>query len=349
MQGKDFSERVTPLFETMLIQHPARVDEDETDHEETEDTVDRAATTAASLDAEQDNDDAKIQGRYGHDIEINTASTSITTTGINLTTAEPVTTVSTPVTTAGVFVSTAEPSTSPTRKTTLIEDEDLTIAQNLMKIRSKGKMVEPEKPTKKKDQIEFDREVAQRLEAQREEKKTTNQSSKKNQMCTYLKNMAGFTHNQLKNKSFKEVQKAFDKTMSWTNLFVPMDKEVVEGGGKKAKSSRREARREEEKDLMKKVQDVLDLYMLVKERFETTCPEGYDRLLWGDLMTLFEPKKEYPHIQEMLLRMLSRRLKVDHECEMAYELIRIKRLLSTDEITAASSEVTTGGYGFYYW
>nr|GFB07361.1 hypothetical protein [Tanacetum cinerariifolium] len=102
-------------------------------------------------------------------------------------------------------------------------------------------MVEPEKPTKKKDQIEFDKEVAQRLEAQREEEKTTNQSLKKNQMCTYLKNMAGFTHNQLKNKSFKEVQKAFDKTMSWINLFVPMDKEVVEGGGKKAKSSRREA------------------------------------------------------------------------------------------------------------
>ncbi|GJY75068.1 hypothetical protein Tco_0479499 [Tanacetum coccineum] len=36
-------------------------------------------------------------------------------------------------------------------------------------------------------------------------------------------------------------------------------------------------------------QDVLDLYRLVKERFETTSPEGYDKLLWGDLITLFEP------------------------------------------------------------
>ncbi|GJY11279.1 hypothetical protein Tco_0379464 [Tanacetum coccineum] len=36
-------------------------------------------------------------------------------------------------------------------------------------------------------------------------------------------------------------------------------------------------------------QDVLDLYRLTKERFETICPEGYDRLLWGDLITLFEP------------------------------------------------------------
>ncbi|GKD62942.1 hypothetical protein Tco_1305050 [Tanacetum coccineum] len=39
-------------------------------------------------------------------------------------------------------------------------------------------------------------------------------------------------------------------------------------------------------------QDVLDLYRLGKERFKTTSPEGYDRLLWGDLITLFEPIEE---------------------------------------------------------
>ncbi|GKA34065.1 retrotransposon protein, putative, unclassified [Tanacetum coccineum] len=104
---------------------------------------------------------------------------------------------------------TAEPSTPPTT-TTLIEDEDLTIAQTLMKMRSvkskekskekgvsstrgvimkeasetatrptvppqqqldpkdkgKGKMVEQEKPLKKKDQNKFDEELAQRLSAQ---------------------------------------------------------------------------------------------------------------------------------------------------------------------------------------
>ncbi|GJW02282.1 hypothetical protein Tco_1561138 [Tanacetum coccineum] len=35
-------------------------------------------------------------------------------------------------------------------------------------------------------------------------------------------------------------------------------------------------------------QDVLDLYRLVKERFEITSPERYDKLLWGDIITLFE-------------------------------------------------------------
>ncbi|GKC99423.1 hypothetical protein Tco_1169698, partial [Tanacetum coccineum] len=65
-------------------------------------------------------EDSETQGRYGHDIEVNIASTLITTVNINITTAEPVTTASAPVTTAGVSVSTAEPSTPPTTTTTPI-------------------------------------------------------------------------------------------------------------------------------------------------------------------------------------------------------------------------------------
>ncbi|GJT37550.1 hypothetical protein Tco_0937415 [Tanacetum coccineum] len=115
---------------------------DETVHEERGDSVERAATNAASLDAAQDygediiqlkeieghvykiasdrgrnefdqdegtsfvQEDAETQGRYDHDIRVTTASA--------------------PITTAGVSVSTAEPSTPPTT-TTMIEDEDLTI------------------------------------------------------------------------------------------------------------------------------------------------------------------------------------------------------------------------------
>ncbi|GJU99506.1 hypothetical protein Tco_1328777 [Tanacetum coccineum] len=39
-------------------------------------------------------------------------------------------------------------------------------------------------------------------------------------------------------------------------------------------------------------QDVMDLHRLVKERYDTISPEGYDLLLWGDLKTLFEPCEE---------------------------------------------------------
>ncbi|GJS68135.1 hypothetical protein Tco_0682700 [Tanacetum coccineum] len=93
-------------------------------------------------------------------------------------------------------------------------------------------------------------------------------------------------------------------------------------------------------------QYVLDLYRLVKERFETASPEGYDRLHWGDLITVFEPihvllmdtgitihmliEKTYPLTKEMLSRMPSRRLEADHKCEMAYELLRCVSGKSTD-------------------
>ncbi|GJY26394.1 retrotransposon protein, putative, ty1-copia subclass [Tanacetum coccineum] len=39
-------------------------------------------------------------------------------------------------------------------------------------------------------------------------------------------------------------------------------------------------------------QDVMDLHRLVKERYDTTSPKGYDLLLWGDLKILFEPNEE---------------------------------------------------------
>ncbi|GJT61292.1 hypothetical protein Tco_1004825 [Tanacetum coccineum] len=49
--------------------------------------------------------------------------------------------------------------------------------------------------------------------------------------------MAGFTHSQLMNKSFDEVQKAFDKTMGWIDSFVSVDSEVVKGGKEKDEGS----------------------------------------------------------------------------------------------------------------
>ncbi|GJT25210.1 uncharacterized mitochondrial protein-like protein [Tanacetum coccineum] len=143
-------------------------------------------------------EDIETQGRYGHDTEINTTSTLITTASINITTVELVTTASAPVTIVGVSVSTVDPSTPPTT-TTSIEDEDLTITQTLIKMKSekskakgvtmqepsesgtrvrvpplqidpkdkgKAKMVKPEKPKKKKDQIEYDADVAQTLQAE---------------------------------------------------------------------------------------------------------------------------------------------------------------------------------------
>ncbi|GJY05676.1 hypothetical protein Tco_0371616 [Tanacetum coccineum] len=326
----------------------------------------------------------------------------------------------------------------------------------------KAIMIEPEKPSKKKDQIQIDKELALRLHAklirrflepkqvaqeetskaaiyeemdniqamieadeqlatrvQAEEQELYSIEEKSRllaEMITEMKrNMGGYKHNQLKGKSYEEIQKLFDKTYKHVNSFVPMesdnkdkDSEKKAGGSRKKtltrkrvgeKQSEESAKRQKIEDGAEKEelrahldiisgddvviirangstksykiftemlddfdrQDVLDLYRLVKERFETTSLEGYDRLLWGYLITVFEPSKDdeiwkaqqdytliswrsfdlcgiyvlimntgiaihilvektYPLIQEMLSRMLSRKLEVDNEREDCWEL-----------------------------
>ncbi|GKD97135.1 hypothetical protein Tco_1381032 [Tanacetum coccineum] len=214
--------------------------------------------------------------------------------------------------------------------------------------------------------------AAQRATEQRSKQPTKTQM--RNRMCTYLKNMGGYKHNQLKGKSYEEIQKLFDKTYKQVNSFVPMASDDKEKGSeKKAGGSRKKTlakkrageKQSEESSKRQKMeddaekeelrahldiilgddvavsveslatkypivdwkthvlsedkmyyeiirangstksykiftemlddfdrQDVLDLYRLVKERFETASPEGYDRLLWGDLITVFEPSKD---------------------------------------------------------
>ncbi|GKA96910.1 hypothetical protein Tco_0824804 [Tanacetum coccineum] len=265
----------------------------------------------------------------------------------------------------------------------------------------------------------------EKLRAEEIRRKPPTKAQKRNQMCTYLKNMANYKHSQLKNKGFEEIQMLFDNAMKWIDSFVPLDSEVVEGSKSQAEGSKKRTKKELDEESVKRQklkddaekvelklyleivpiddeainveslatkypivdwkthiltedkmyyeiiradgstkfykiftvmlddfdkQDVLDLYRLVKERFETTSPKGYDRLLWGDLITLFEPSKEdetwkaqqdytmiswrlydscgvhvllmhtgitiHVMVEKIILsRMLSGKLKVDHECK----------------------------------
>ncbi|GJR18165.1 hypothetical protein Tco_0966692 [Tanacetum coccineum] len=198
------------------------------------------------------------------------------------------------------------------------------------KDKGKAKMVEPEKPLKKKDQIAMDEEVARNLEAQlqaeleeeerisrlKEEKanialleswdntqammdadfqlaqqmqteeqeqlsieeksklfvellekrkkhfaalraqekrsKPPTKAQKRNTMSTYLKNMAGYKHNQLKSKSYDEIQEMFDKEMKRVNTFVDMNTELVKSSETRTEGSSKRAGDELESDNSKK-------------------------------------------------------------------------------------------------
>ncbi|GJT50290.1 hypothetical protein Tco_0976447, partial [Tanacetum coccineum] len=65
--------------------------------------------------------------------EVNTASAPVTTTGVSVSTAKP-------INTASINITTAEPIT-PLTTTTVFEDEDLIIAQTLVKMRSEKSKV----------------------------------------------------------------------------------------------------------------------------------------------------------------------------------------------------------------
>ncbi|GJY45528.1 hypothetical protein Tco_0434591, partial [Tanacetum coccineum] len=199
-----------------------------------------------------------------------------------------------------------------------------------VKDKGKGKMVEPEVPLKKKDQVALDEEMARNLEAQlqaelieeerlarqKEEeanialieswdntqammeadfelaqrlqaeeqgeitieersrlfvelmnrrkkhfaklraeeirRKPPTKAQKRNQMSTYLKNMAGYKHSQLKSKSYDEIQKLFDKEMKRVNTFVDMNSEVVKGSETRTEESSKRAGDELESDKSKK-------------------------------------------------------------------------------------------------
>ncbi|GJT52657.1 hypothetical protein Tco_0978814 [Tanacetum coccineum] len=141
------------------------------------------------------------------------------------------------------------------------------VSSSSIKDKGKAKMIELEVPLNKKDQIRLDEELEQdqgeltieeksklfmelmnerkrhfaKLRAEEKRRKPLTKGQKRNQMCTYLKNIRGFTHNQVKNKSYEEIQKAFDKTMGWINNFKHMDFEAVKSSEKKAEGSRKKS------------------------------------------------------------------------------------------------------------
>ncbi|GJW56781.1 hypothetical protein Tco_0103512 [Tanacetum coccineum] len=90
------------------------------------------------------------------------------------------------------------------------------------------------------------------LRAQEKRSKPPTKAQKRNTMSTYLKNMAGYKHNQLKSKSYDEIQEIFDKEMKRVNTFVDMNTKLVKGSKTKVEGSSKRAGDELEQEKAKK-------------------------------------------------------------------------------------------------
>nr|GEU48839.1 hypothetical protein [Tanacetum cinerariifolium] len=232
---------------------------DEAVNEEMDDSLEKAATTSTSLDAEQDR-----------------VTTSTTTPTISIDEAT--------LAQALIELKHAKPKANANGIVFYEPEESTTTAIPKSKSQDnrKAKMIEKFVKLKKKDQIQLDEEVALKLhaelqaefdkeqriaseKAQQEElndeekaklfmqllekrrkfyaakrvkekrNKPPTQAQQRKIICTYLKNIEGKKLTDLKNKSFDTIQKMFDRAFKRVNTFVNYKTELVEESSKKTK------------------------------------------------------------------------------------------------------------------
>nr|GEV21364.1 hypothetical protein [Tanacetum cinerariifolium] len=180
-------------------------------------------------------------------------------------------------------------------------------------------------------------------------------------MCTYLKNMEGYKLKDLKLKEFDSIQEMFDKAFKRVNTFEDFRTELVEEKEKRTGeelvqeiTKKQKVEDDKEKDDLKQLMETIpdeeevvidviplvvkvdleDLYKLVKARYGSTRPvESMDYLLWSDMKIMFKPHVEdeiymlienkYPLTPPTFLMMLEKKLQIDYESEMVYQLCRL--------------------------
>ncbi|GJR88918.1 hypothetical protein Tco_0212929 [Tanacetum coccineum] len=213
------------------------------------------------------NQDAEVtlvdetQGRYGDNLMFDTGVLDMEEKEVDMaekdvSTADPVTTTGEVVTTANVVVSTAKVTTESTTTTTI---DELSLAQTLIEIkaakpkaRGQGELTIEEKSRLFVELINKRKKHFARLRAEEQRRKPPTKAQKRNTMSIYLKNMAGYKHNQLKTKSFEDFQMLFDKEMKRVNTFVDIDTELVKGSETRIERSSKRAKEELKSENLKK-------------------------------------------------------------------------------------------------
>ncbi|GJU11352.1 hypothetical protein Tco_1133748 [Tanacetum coccineum] len=226
-------------------------------------------------------------------------------------------------------ITTTAPSTIPKAKSITFRDPEELAFKLQAKEEEQARLVR-EKAEKVKEaniswdnvqaMIQADRLLAERLQAREQEELIDEEKEKLfvELLEKRKKHFAALRAQEKRNKpptkaQKKKIQKLFDKAMTRVNMFVDKDTELVKERSKKAKaemaeeSSSKRAGDELEQEPIKKQkvdddkeEDLENLWKLVKAKHRNTRPEeGYERVLWEDLKTMFEH-----HIEDEVWRSL---------------------------------------------
>nr|GEU78425.1 reverse transcriptase domain-containing protein [Tanacetum cinerariifolium] len=190
-----------------------------------------------SSDDDLDEEDTSKHRRNGSDKkeELNLSDKGSGKTEV-VNTASSVSRVSTAeasVSTARPTVSTAGLSTSTVGTSTGILTTPPPSQPSDTRDKGKGIMVEPDPPVKIKRsdqgdlQLQADAELAQLLHQEELDEVERRQRERAAQEASTA-NMGKFNHNQLKGKSYEELQRLYEREQKWIHDFVPMDSEKEE-------------------------------------------------------------------------------------------------------------------------
>ncbi|GJZ04351.1 hypothetical protein Tco_0537626 [Tanacetum coccineum] len=194
-----------------------------------------------------------------------------------------------------------------------------------MQAEEQEKFIIEQKATLFKELLEQRRKHFTAKRAEEKRNKPPTKSQQKKTMITYLKNMEGWKHKDLKSKDFDSIKELFDKAFKRVNMFVDYRTDLEEDEEevtidaiplavkslrivdwkihKEGKKSYYQIIRVDGKSQMYKVfsqmlksfdrEDSENLYKLIKAKYGSTRPvEDMDYLFWNDMKIMFEPHVE---------------------------------------------------------
>ncbi|GJZ60168.1 ribonuclease H-like domain-containing protein [Tanacetum coccineum] len=195
-----------------------------------------------------------------------------------------------------------------------------------------------------------------KLRAEEIRRKPPTKAQKRNQMCTYLKNVANYKHKVMEGSKSK-VEGSKKRTRE----------ELESDKSKKQKIDENvQAEVDDEVEMKKHMEIVSDdevaidaiplatkspiivdwriikegkmgyIQIINADRSSRRSEEAYERVLWGDLKVMFEPdvesenmhifmlvEKKYPLTPATIIKMLKKKLQTEHWNEMYYQLLKL--------------------------
>ncbi|GKA90246.1 hypothetical protein Tco_0812116 [Tanacetum coccineum] len=149
-------------------------------------------------------------------------------------------------------------------------DADYQLAERLQAEEQEQLTIE-QKATLFKELLEQRRKHFAAKRAEEKRNKPTTKTQQKKTMITYLKNMEGWKHKDLKSKDFDSIKELFDKALKRVNMFMDFRTELVEGSSKRAGSElEQEVTKKQKVDDEKEIAELKQLIEVIPNEEEVT-------------------------------------------------------------------------------